>query len=100
MPTPSVAGQTTFHRFLKRHQGLTRRPQQPPDTSRASPMGTDLVTVTTPLMTVQIDKYGGDMVTLDLQKYAVTVDQPESPLRLLDNGMYRSYTAMSGLMGA
>ncbi len=58
-----------------------------------------LIKVSTPLLEVWIDRLGGDLVRVQLPGYPVTLDRPDVPYLLLDNGRGRTYVAQSGLMG-
>ncbi len=58
-----------------------------------------LIHVETPLQHVWIDPVGGDIAGLQLPKYAVSLEQPEVPLTLLDRSVESTYVAQSGLLG-
>jgi YidC/Oxa1 family membrane protein insertase len=68
---------------------------QPVITSNIS---TDLITITTDVLRVQIDPKGGDIVSLALIKHSAHIDSPETPFQLLQNDK-RLYIAQSGLIG-
>lgn len=69
---------------------------QPLVTSNVS---TDLITVTTDVLRVQIEPKGGDIVSVALIKHSAHIDSPETPFQLLQNDK-RLYIAQSGLIGA
>lgn len=58
-----------------------------------------LIKVTTPTLWVWIDRQGGDLVRVQLPKYPITLDRPDVPYRLLDQGRGATYVAQSGLIG-
>ena len=58
-----------------------------------------LITVSTTVLKVWIDRLGGDVVRVQLPTYPVTSDQPDTPYLLLENGGGHTYVAQSGLMG-
>jgi YidC/Oxa1 family membrane protein insertase len=58
-----------------------------------------LIRVTTPTLEVWIDRLGGDIVRVNLQRYALSLEQPEVPYLLLNQGEGRTYVAQSGLVG-
>ncbi len=58
-----------------------------------------LITVTTPEFNLWIDRLGGDVVRVELPHFPVTIDRPDLPFVLLDNGNGRTYIAQSGLIG-
>jgi len=59
-----------------------------------------LVKVTTPNLEVWIDRLGGDIVRVMLPRYALSLDQPDVPYLLLNQGGGKTYIAQSGLVGA
>lgn len=66
----------------------------------AAPASADrLVRVRTPELNVWIDRQGGDIVRAELPRYPVSLEAPEVPYVLLDNGRGRTYVAQSGLIG-
>jgi len=67
-------------------------------TSVTSSIAEQLVHVVTPLQHVWIDPVGGDIVGLQLPKYAVSLEQPDVPLKLLDRSEDSTYVAQSGLL--
>ena len=58
-----------------------------------------LIQVRTPELTVWIDRLGGDVVRVELPRYPVSLDAPEVPFVLLNNGNGSTYVAQSGLFG-
>ena len=58
-----------------------------------------LIHVVTPLQHVWIDPVGGDIAGLQLPKFAVSLEQPDVPLKLLDRSEDSTYVAQSGLLG-
>ena len=57
------------------------------------------IQVTTDLLHVEIDTQGGDLRVAELRKHSVALDQPGTPLRLLDDQGPRIFVAQSGLIG-
>ena len=57
------------------------------------------IRVKTDLMNVEIDTQGGDLRVIELLKYSVSLDQPDKPLRLLEDVGPRIFIAQSGLIG-
>ena len=65
-----------------------------------APTSTDrLVKVRTPELNVWIDRMGGDVVRVELPAFPVSLDAPDVPYVLLDNGRGGTYVAQSGLIG-
>lgn len=58
----------------------------------------DTVRVITDSLVVEISTRGGDLRRVDLPTYPVSVDQPETPFRLLDDGAGLFFVAQSGLL--
>ncbi|MEZ5553751.1 MAG: membrane protein insertase YidC [Pseudomonadales bacterium] len=59
-----------------------------------------LVKVQTPELNLWIDRRGGDVVRVELPAFPISIDEPDVPYLLLDNGQGRTYVAQSGLIGA
>ena len=79
---------------------ITGEPQAPTSTS-AQPAAADrLIKVETDVLNLWIDRLGGDVVRVELPGYPISLDQPDLPFLLLDNGANRTYIAQSGLIGA
>ena len=58
------------------------------------------ITVTTDVLSVQIDTLGGTIAGVDLLSYPISNDKPNDPFRLLDDSEPGTYfTAQSGLTG-
>ena len=58
------------------------------------------ITVTTDVLSVQIDTLGGTIAGVDLLSYPISNDKPNEPFRLLDDSDPGTYfTAQSGLTG-
>lgn len=64
----------------------------------SSNISTDLITITTDVLRVQIEPKGGDIVSVALIKHSAHIDTPEIPFQLLQNDK-RLYIAQSGLIG-
>lgn len=58
------------------------------------------ISVKTDVVEIQIDPKGGDIVSVKLIDYAVSIDQPGTPFRLLASTADHTYVAQSGLIGA
>jgi YidC/Oxa1 family membrane protein insertase len=58
-----------------------------------------LVTVTTDVFQLEIDRHGGDIVRLALPNYPLHADTPDQPFLLMQRGPVRNYIAQSGLVG-
>lgn len=65
----------------------------------ALPSGGTTVTVNTDLLRVAIDTRGGTIRSVDLLAYPVALDQPDNPLRLLNDTLPDLFVAQSGLLG-
>ncbi|MEZ5558542.1 MAG: membrane protein insertase YidC [Pseudomonadales bacterium] len=73
----------------------------PPVAPASTPAAAErLVRVSTPTLRVWIDLLGGDIVRVQLPKYPQSLDTPDVPYLLLDNGRDRTYIAQSGLIGS
>lgn len=60
---------------------------------------TDRISVKTDTVEIQIDPKGGDIVSVQLLNYAVSIDQPDTPFTLLTSTNSNIYVAQSGLIG-
>ena len=88
---------------------VPQAPQAVQPASTATPTSDDVVdepgrgrkiTVTTDVLSVQIDSLGGTIAGVDLLSYPVSNDKPNEPFRLLDDtDPGRFFTAQSGLTG-
>ncbi|GAA3942195.1 membrane protein insertase YidC [Litoribacillus peritrichatus] len=58
-----------------------------------------IIRVTTDTQQILIDTLGGDIIEVQLPQYPVSIDQPDTPFRLLEQTPTRIYTAQSGLIG-
>jgi YidC/Oxa1 family membrane protein insertase len=58
-----------------------------------------LIKVRTDVLNLWIDRLGGDVVRVELPGYPISLDQPDLPFLLLDNGLNRTYISQSGLIG-
>jgi len=58
-----------------------------------------LVTVSTDVLNVTIDRNGGDIVFVSLPEHYTQIDTPDEPFVLLENTSLRTYVAQSGLIG-
>lgn len=58
-----------------------------------------VVSVTTDVFQVDIDRRGGDIVRLALPEYPRDIDTPDQPFTLMMNNRARTYTAQNGLVG-
>lgn len=65
----------------------------------AKPASTDLITVTTDNLVLQINPKGGDIVFASLNQHLSRIDTPEIPFVILENSDSHTYTAQSGLIG-
>lgn len=59
----------------------------------------DLIRVETDVLRLAIDPRGGDIVQLALPQYPRSLQSPDVPFALFDNGSERTYVAQSGLVG-
>jgi YidC/Oxa1 family membrane protein insertase len=57
------------------------------------------IQVNTDLLRAEIDTQGGDLRVVELLKYSISLDQPTTPLRLLEDHGPRVFIAQSGLIG-
>ena len=58
-----------------------------------------LIRVTTPRLSVWIDRLGGDIVRVELPEFPFEIDRPDAPYTLLNSSNGRVYVAQSGLFG-
>ncbi|HDZ08656.1 membrane protein insertase YidC [Pseudohongiella sp.] len=58
-----------------------------------------LITVSTDVLNVTIDRRGGDIVFVSLPEHYTQIDTPDQPFVLLENTTLRTYVAQSGLIG-
>jgi len=66
----------------------------------AAPAASDrLIKIHTDVLNLWIDRLGGDVVRVELPGYPISLDQPDLPFLLLDNGLNRTYISQSGLIG-
>ncbi|MFW5953848.1 MAG: membrane protein insertase YidC [Guyparkeria sp.] len=73
-----------------------------PEGSGDTPAGASddsLVAVETDVLSLAIDPAGGTLVRADLLEYPVDLDQPDQPVRLLEDSQGFTYIAQSGLLG-
>ena len=75
------------------------RSDRPVTTTATTSIPERLIHVVTPLQHVWIDPVGGDIAGLQLPKFAVSLEQPDVPLKLLDRSEDSTYVAQSGLLG-
>ncbi|GMQ96972.1 MAG: membrane protein insertase YidC [Gammaproteobacteria bacterium] len=73
--------------------GVSTRETPPPDRTRS-----ELVHVVTDTLDVELDTRGGEVRSLKLLKYPVSLSQPETPLVLMDRNKRLVFTAQSGLI--
>ena len=59
-----------------------------------------LISVSTDVLNVTIDRLGGDIVYISLPEHLTRLESPDEPFVLLDNTGNRTYVAQSGLIGA
>lgn len=71
-----------------------------PTVEVASVISTQLITIETDVLTVEIDPVGGDIVSISLLDYPVSIDQPNVPFQLLNRTPEHTYIAQSGLVGS
>jgi YidC/Oxa1 family membrane protein insertase len=64
-----------------------------------APASTQLIAVNTDVLRVLIDPLGGDIVKVALPRHAVSIEQPNEPLILLNRTENTIYVAQSGLVG-
>ena len=66
----------------------------------AQSASTDLVRIETDVLSLEIDPKGGVIREADLLEYPVSLDQPDEPVRLLQDRSGFTYIAQSGLVGS
>ena len=71
----------------------------PASTVSASGNAHELIRVETDVLRLAIDPQGGDIVQLVLPQYPRSLQNPDVPFALFDNGSERLYVAQSGLVG-
>lgn len=69
------------------------------ETATTEQASSELISVETDVLKVQIDPRGGDFVLGQLKNYHLVQNNPEQPITILKNSNGRVYTAMSGLIG-
>ncbi len=80
--------------------------QRQTDNDRSQPAATEtrpdsrLVTVTTDVLEITIDTYGGDIVHVALLEHLESLEKEADPLVLLTRTSNRTYVAQSGLVGS
>jgi len=57
------------------------------------------IQVSTDLLRMEIDTQGGDIRVVELLKYSISLDQPGTPLRLLEDQGPRVFITQTGLIG-
>jgi YidC/Oxa1 family membrane protein insertase len=74
--------------------------QPEPTTTAAAAAPTDrLIRIDTRVLSVWIDRLGGDIVRVQLPRYPMSLEQRAVPFLLLDSGNGHTYVAQSGLIG-
>ena len=58
-----------------------------------------VITVTTDVFQLEIDRLGGDIVRLALREYPLHAETPDQPFLLMQRGEARQYVVQSGLVG-
>ena len=72
----------------------------PEEAVPGAPVSPDrLIAVTTRILSVWIDRLGGDIVGVRLLEHPVSLEQPDVPFVLLDRRADHTYVAQSGLVG-
>jgi len=69
-------------------------------TGESDKASTDLIRVETDVLSLEIDPKGGVIREADLLNYPVSLEQPDHPVRLLQDSGGFTYIAQSGLVGA
>jgi YidC/Oxa1 family membrane protein insertase len=59
----------------------------------------ELIEVKTDTLLVEIDPVGGEIVSVRLPEYPISIEQKDIPFTLLDKSSVRTYVAQSGLIG-
>lgn len=67
--------------------------------SLGSPSNQQLIVVSTDVLDVVIDLSGGDIIETSLKKFPERIDDPDTPLLLLEQTNNRTYIMQSGLVG-
>lgn len=68
-------------------------------TATATPSSDRLIRVDTRVLSLWIDRQGGDIVRVQLPQFAMSLEQSDVPYLLLDSGNDHTYIAQSGLIG-
>ena len=92
VPSDGVAPDSSLIQSLPSDGSISSDPTRVSDESA-------LITVTTPLLKVWIDRNGGDIVRVHLLDHPVDIDHPDIPTTMLDRSPARYYVAESGLVG-
>lgn len=78
---------------------LVRSSQGGRSSAQQSSRDSDLITVHTPLVTMKIDPFGGDIRLVELHEHPISLEYPDVPTTLLQKQGGRTYIAQSGLVG-
>ncbi len=91
---PSLASSPTGEEFTTPESSTTDLT----GTGSTTAVSEQLITVTTDVMTLKIDRVGGNLVEAALLHYDDTLNSGQ-PLKLLSNSEYQTYVLESGLIG-
>lgn len=64
-----------------------------------SPISSSLISVSTDVLNIKIDRLGGDIVMVSLPTYWAELSSPDVPFELLNRTNEKTYIAQSGLIG-
>ena len=73
---------------------------QPVELDIVEVVSTELISIETDVLSLKVDPVGGDIVSVNLLDYPVSVEQPDIPFQLLNRSSEHTYIAQSGLVGA
>ncbi|MFO1417185.1 MAG: membrane protein insertase YidC [Methylotetracoccus sp.] len=97
--TPGVAPAADLPESSRTLDDVTAADRAPPQTASATVTPSAArIAVTTDVVRVEIDTVGGDLRLLELLQYPVAKDQPDNPVRLLNDGA-ELFIAQSGFLG-
>jgi YidC/Oxa1 family membrane protein insertase len=97
-PAPGSSSSETTVTDLPSGANTTMTSSSTLDLTSSAKNSRGLLRIETPKQILTIDLHGGDIVELQLPLYPQAVDQPDSPLPLLES-VNRTYVAQSGLVG-
>lgn len=78
---------------------VSEQPETTPDVPVINEPSTDLISVVTDVLQVEINPKGGEIVSVRLPEYPRSNEYKDIPFTLLENSNNRTFVAQSGLLG-